>query len=172
MKFNRRHFLATLFVGGGASYFYFKGQKVRPYRSEVQVMLALAHHLYPTSTLGFGVDQINLASYLLFVLQDERILQDDRDYLLRGIAWVEEDAFKQYQQSFMKLNHEQKEALLQAITLLQWGDNYINYLFSYIFEAMFAAPVYGSHSDKLAWKWSGHNPGFPQPQNLEDIDYA
>ncbi len=171
MKFNRRHFLATLFLAGGSAYYFFRGEKIRPYNPEVQLLLALAHHLYPTSPLGFGVDQIDLAAYITFVLEDQRILQEDRDYLLRGVKWVQEDAYTMFGKSFLQLSFEQKEKLLQKISQLHWGDNYLSYLLTYIFEALFAAPVYGSQSDRLAWAWSGHQPGFPLPQTKQEIAY-
>ena len=171
MNFNRRHFLTTALIGSAGVVYYFKGKKVSLFDDKVQVILATAYHLYPTSPLGFGVKEIHLASYLAFVLADKRILQEDRDYLSRGGTWIQEEALAKYGKSFLVLSHEQKEMLLQEIKDFDWGYNYIHYLFTYIFEAMFSAPIYGSNIKKITWKWSGHNPGFPQPSRIEDIEY-
>lgn len=172
MKLNRRHFLATIFVGTGLSYFSLNNQKVRAYSSEVQIMLSTAEHLYPTSSLGLGMKAYNLATYLVFVLQDQRILQEDRDYLLRGSGWIEEESVKMYKKSFLLCTKLEKETLLQDIVSFEWGNNYINYLFSYIFEAMLSAPIYGSNLHAQGWKFLEHQAGFPQPQTQTDITYG
>ena len=172
MHLSRRHFLTATFLGAIAGVLYFKGQKISLYDEKVQVLLATAYHLYPTSPLGFGVKEVNLASYLVFVLEDDRIIQGDKDFLLNGGKWIEEEARKKHDRGFVALNSQEKESLLQGIIEFNWGYNYINYLFNYIFEAMFSAPVYGSNTDEIGWKWAGHQAGFPQPQKLKDIDYV
>jgi gluconate 2-dehydrogenase gamma chain len=172
MKINRRQFLAVTALTSVAGYFYYKGEKISIYESEIQTLLAVAYHLYPSSDLGFGAKDLNLASYMTFVLQDERILQDDRDYLLRGTRWMQEHSLELTKKSFITLKSEQKEGVIKDAVEYQWGYSYINYLFSYIFEAMFSAPVYGSNINEMGWKFVGHQAGFPQPQSKKDIHYV
>lgn len=172
MKLNRRHFLSLSLVTGAGLVYYYQGKKVTLFEDKTQTILAIAYHLYPTSALGFGIQELNLASYLAFVLSDERLAKEDRDYLLKGGHWIEEEAVHTYEKGFIALTKGEKEDLLQKIITYEWGENYINYLFIYIFEAMFSAPIYGSNVGKIAWKWSGHQPGFPQPKKTEDIIYG
>ena len=89
MKINRRHFLALTLVSSGTVLFY-KNQKITLFESKIQTMLALSYHLYPSTSLGFGASDLQMVDYLLFVLGDERIMQEDKDYLLRGAVWFEE----------------------------------------------------------------------------------
>lgn len=172
MKLNRRHFISLSLVATAGAVYYFKGKKVTLFDDKTQIILATAYHLYPASPLGFGIQELDLTSYLAFVLEDERIAKEDRDYLLRGGTWIEEQAHEDFKKSFLILTVNEKERLLQNIITFKWGENYINYLFTYIFEAIFSAPIYGSNIEKIGWQWSGHNPGFPQPKKVEDIIYG
>lgn len=172
MKLNRRHFFSLSLVALAGVTYYFNGKKVTLFDDKVQTILATAYHLYPSSPLGFGIQELNLSSYLAFVLADERIAKEDRDYLLRGGIWIEEEAVLEYKKSFLLLKSSEKERLLQKIITFEWGENYLNYLLTYIFEAIFSAPIYGSNVDQIGWQWSGHKPGFPQPKKPEDIIYG
>ena len=172
MNFNRRHFLGLSAFASLGTWWYLSGKQTRFFDEGTQVMLAMSEHLYPTSPLGFGVSSLHMASYFTFVLEDERIMKEDRNYLIDGSRWVQEQAMQDFGKSFLQLTAEEKEKLLQSISTFQWGHSYIHYIFSYIFEAMFSAPVYGSNIDKIGWKWAGHNPGFPQPQSHKDISYV
>ena len=33
----------------------------------------------------------------------------------------------------------------------------------YIFEALLSDPVYGGNPEGIGWRWLGHRPGFPRP---------
>ena len=72
----------------------------------------------------------------------------------------------------MTLTHDDKEELIKDAVEYQWGYSYVNYLFTYIFEAMFSAPIYGSNLDEKGWEFYSHKAGFPQPQTLKDISYV
>jgi len=172
MKLNRRHFFSLSALVTVGIVYYFKGKKVTLFDDKTQVILATASHLYPSSVLGFGSKEVHFSSYLAFVLADERIAKEDRTFLLNGGTWIEETTIEIYKRSFLQLNHDEKEQLLKKVTGFEWGYNYINYLLTYIFEAIFSAPIYGSNIDKIGWKWSGHNPGSPQPQKKSDIIYV
>lgn len=145
---------------------------MRLYANKVQVLLHTAYHLFPYSTIGPGARELRISSYLSFVLKDERILKEDREYLLLGAAWLEESAYEQYDKSFLNLDTLQKEELLKNVSKKTWGENFIYTTLGYIFEALLSAPVYGSNIDEIGWKWLEHNPGFPQPVNKKEIDYA
>ena len=171
----RRVFIGgTLALGIGGFLFASKPNKkldVSLFAKDTQVLLHTAYHLFPDSKSAPSAKDLHIASYLAFVLQDERIMKEDRDYLLKGAYWLEESAFESYDKSFLALSKTEKEELLQDIAAQRWGENYIRACLTYIFEAMVSAPIYGSNLNERGWKYLGHNPGFPQPQTEKEIAY-
>jgi len=171
----RRIFIGASLTAGIGLLLYINENKksgVQLYTNQVQVLLHSAYHLFPHSDLGPGARDLRISSYLSFVLKDERILKEDREYFLQGAAWLEESAYEQYAKSFLNLDVAQKEELMQKVSKQRWGENFIYISLGYIFEALLSAPVYGSNMNEMGWKWLDHNPGFPQPMNKEEIDYA
>ena len=170
---SRRVFLGTSLVFGAGTIFWLQNRekKARLYANETQVLLHAAYHLFPASILGPGTKDFHISSYLVFVLEDKRIMKTDRDYFLKGAFWLEESSFDKYNRSFLNLNRHEKEELLQKVILDRWGENFVYTCLGYIFEALLSSPVYGSNTDAMGWKWLEHNPGFPHPQSKEEITY-
>lgn len=172
---SRRVFMGTSLIAGLGLFLYVTDEKnsgVKLYSNKVQVLLHSAYHLFPHSVLGPGANELNISSYLSFVLKDERILKEDRERLLQGAGWLEESAFEMYEMSFLNLTVLQKEELMHSISAQRWGEVYIYTCLGYVFEALLSAPVYGSNIDEMGWKWLEHNPGFPQPVSKKEISYA
>jgi len=171
----RRLFIGgSLAIGVGAFILIRKNKKkidVSLFAKDTQVLLHTAYHLFPQSKMAPSAKDLHISSYLVFVLEDERILKEDRDYLLKGAFWLEESAFEMFDRSFLQLNQEKKEELLQDVATYRWGENFIYTTMTYIFEALVSAPVYGSNRDEIGWKYLNHNPGFPQPKTLKEISY-
>jgi len=170
---SRRVFFGTSLIFGVSAFYYSKNTKknIHLYANETQVLLHATYHLFPISTLGPSAKALHIASYLVFVLKDKRIMKQDRDYFLKGAYWLEETAFEEYNLSFLNLNHEDKEELLQKIIKDRWGRTFVYTCLGYIFEALLSAPVYGSNPNEIGWKWLEHNPGFPQPKHVKEIKY-
>jgi Gluconate 2-dehydrogenase subunit 3 len=172
---SRRVFMGTSLAAGLGFLLYVGYDKktgVKLYSNKVQVLLHSAYHLFPHSALGPGAKDLNISGYLGFVLKDERIMKEDREYFLQGAAWLEESAFETFDKSFLNLTTGQKEELMQRVATQRWGANFIYTSLGYIFEALLSAPVYGSNRNETGWKWLEHNPGFPQPASKEEINYA
>lgn len=146
--------------------------KIRLYAKDVQVLLQTAYHLFPHSKLGPGSVDLHISGYLSYVLGDERVMEEERHFLLKGAGWLEESAFEEYNKSFLKLNTLEKETLLQKVSKESWGERFVYRTLNYIFEALLSAPVYGSNHDGIGWRWLEHDPGFPQPSTIEEITYA
>ncbi len=144
----------------------------RLYAKDVQVLLHTAYQLFPHSKLGPGAVDLHISSYLGYVLQDERIMQEERRYLLKGAGWLEESAFEIYSKSFLTLDLDEREQVLRKISKKRWGERFIYRVLNYILEALLSAPVYGSNANEIGWKWLEHNPGFPQPTTKKEISYA
>lgn len=167
----------TLLGGAGAaglSLFLWPNDKQRQprlYAKDVQVLLHTSYQLFPHSKLGPGAVDLHIAAYLSYVLQDERIMQEKRHYLLKGAGWLEESAHEDYDKSFLNLKVDEKEELLLKVSAQSWGENFIYRVLNYILEALLSAPVYGSNIKEIGWKWLEHNPGFPQPSTKKEISY-
>lgn len=170
---SRRVFLGSSLIFGAGVLYWIQNreQKVRLYANETQVLLHACYHLFPSSTKGPGAIDLNIASYLIFVLEDQRIMKEDRDHFLKGAYWLEESAYEEYDQSFINLKKEDKESLFVKISQDRWGQNFIYTSLTYIFESLLSSPVYGSNPNEIGWKWLEHNPGFPQPHSVKDINY-
>ncbi len=176
MKHNtmsRRVFIGSTLAIGIGTLFWFKrrNENVKIHANEVQVLLHCAYHLFPQSKLGPGALDLNIAHYLSQVLSDKRILQEDRDYLLKGARWVEESSYEEFDKSFLNLSIPDKERLLQKVSKERWGENFIETILTYIFEALLSSPVYGSNQGEIGWKWLEHQAGFPQPKYIDEINY-
>jgi len=169
----RRAFLGTslLFGAGGILWIQNQGKKTGLYANETQVLLTVSYHLFPNSALGPSAKELHIASYLAYVLQDKRIMKDDRDFFLKGAYWLEESSFEHYDSSFLNLSTNNKEALLQRLIQDRWAERFIYTCLGYIFEALLSAPVYGSNLNEIGWKWLEHNPGFPQPKFIQETIY-
>lgn len=170
---SRRVFLGSSLLFGAASLYWInnKDTKVYLYANETQVLLHAAYHLFPQSNIGVGAKDLHIASYLAFVLRDKRIMKEDRNFFLKGAFWLEESSFENYNISFLNLSKDMKEELLRSITQDRWGENFVYTSLTYIFEALLCAPVYGSNPNAIGWKWLEHNPGFPQPKSIQEINY-
>ena len=124
---------------------------------------AVQEHLFPSEADSPGARDINAAAYLKSLLDDTEHDQDERNFVLNGPTWLNELAKADYQKSFIQLNENQRELLLQRIARSEAGENWLSLLLLYIFEALLSSPVYGGNPDGIGWRWLEHNPGFPQP---------
>ncbi|HIC44538.1 MAG TPA: gluconate 2-dehydrogenase subunit 3 family protein, partial [Sulfurimonas sp.] len=163
---------SSFIVAAGSFYLINKNtEELAFYANEIQVLLHTAYHIFPSSDIGVGAKDLHIASYLAFVLQDKRIIKEDKDYFLKGAYWLEESAFETYNKSFLNLNYDEKEALLKEVTQDRWARTFVYTCLGYIFEALLSSPIYGSNHNEIGWKWLEHKPGFPQPQTKEEINY-
>ncbi len=170
---SRRMFMsAAIAMGAGAIYYLNRPfGNINIYANNIQVLLHTCYHLFPNSKLGPSAIDLHISDYLLFVLKDKRIPKEDISYFLKGASWLEESSFEEYKKSFLELDTDKKESLLQLVSRKRWGENFIHSCLNYIFEAMLSAPVYGSNIAGKGWKWLEHDPGFPQPVKIKDIQY-
>jgi gluconate 2-dehydrogenase gamma chain len=54
--------------------------------------------------------------------------------------------------------------MLRGISRSTAGENWLNNLLGYIFEAMLSPPIYGGNPEGTGWKWLEHQAGFPLPK--------
>ena len=119
--------------------------------------------LFPSDGNGPGATELKAIDYLQWVLLDSYMDVEEKQYILKGIAWVEETAMEESNSSFLKLEPPQKIDLLEKIAEEDWGEAWYSMNITFIFEALLSDPIYSSNKEGIAWAWLEHNPGQPRP---------
>ncbi|GAA6171499.1 hypothetical protein NBRC116592_11690 [Colwellia sp. KU-HH00111] len=125
-------------------------------------------HLLPESThkprSGPSAKDIDALAYLYQVVTVQPIDQDEKDFIIKGVSWLNGYAHSQLDKPFVKLSSDEKEIILRGISQSRAGENWLATLLAYIFEAMLAPPAYGGNPNGVGWHWLEHQPGFPLPK--------
>ncbi len=126
-------------------------------------LTAVQNHLFPTTDDAPGATELHAATYYSWTLmdteKDPKVIQKMRD----GLKWIEEEAQKLYQNSFVSLSHNQKETALRSLEKEGYGESWISLTLTNIFEALLSDPIYGANTNQSGWKWLDHTPGIPRP---------
>lgn len=125
---------------------------------------AVLEHLLPSSNSGPGAKELQAIHYLYNVVTQQPIEQDEKDFIKKGVGWLNGYTNGELQKSFVNLTQAEKESSLKAISKSRAGENWISTLLSYLFEATLAPPIYGGNPNGIGWQWLKHKPGFPLPQ--------
>ena len=121
-------------------------------------------HLLPTSATGPSAADINALAYLYQVMTVQPTSSEEKAFIIKGVGWLNDFANSQYSKAFVKLSFDEKELLLRGISRSNAGENWLNTLLNYIFEAMLTPPAYGGNPDGVGWQWLEHQGGFPLPK--------
>ena len=127
------------------------------------VIAQVQQHLFPDEPDSPGARAVNALDYLQGVMQDPRIPQDERDFVLRGVGWLQGMAQQRHASGFLQMSTAEQEALLREIARSEAGENWLSTLLTYLFEALLTAPAYGGNPGGVGWKWLQYVPGFPLP---------
>lgn len=173
-KIDRRTFIIAIsaLAGGFAasallpSLFKSLGKEAPLNDVQTEYIKAVQQHLFPKEADSPGAADINAGAYLQFVLADPNVDADDRQLIINGIGWLEEECQTEFKETFSMLNKRQKDHVLISIEQKNWGERWLSLLLLYIFEALLTDPVYGGNPDGIGWKWLDHYPGDPQPSKL------
>ncbi len=124
-------------------------------------------HLLPKSPLpeksGPSAKDINALAYLHQVMTVQPTLADEKEFILKGVGWLNGFAQSQQGKPFVELTFDEKEAMLRGISNSRAGENWLTTLLAYLFEAMLSPPVYGGNPNGIGWQWLEHQAGFPLP---------
>ena len=125
---------------------------------------ATLNQLLPESATGPSAEDINATAYLHQVMTVQPTEQDEKDFILKGVGWL--NGFSQSQQGklFVQLSINEKEKMLRGISNSRAGENWLTTLLAYLFEAMLAPPAYGGNPNGIGWQWLDHQAGFPMPK--------
>jgi len=119
--------------------------------------------LFPNDGNGPSANDLNAATYLHFVLNSEDIDHEERDFIFKGIDWLNQLADTQHNKNFLAAGALQQAKLIETIAKSKSGERWLSYLLLYIFEALLSDPAYGGNPDGIGWSWLEHAPGFPRP---------
>jgi len=128
-----------------------------------QVLGQVLQHLFPTEPDSPGAMEINALAYIKGLMQDSRIDQSERDFILQGVFWLRDLSKKRRKQDYLQLEADQQTRLLLTVAQSEAGENWISTLLTYIFEALLTAPAYGGNSQRIGWKWLQYRAGYPLP---------
>jgi len=124
---------------------------------------AVQNQLFPKDDKSPGADDINATGYLKSVLTLPGTDEADKKFIRDGVSWINDISQKMFSSSFLQLDTNNKEKVLQRIASSSAGESWLSLLLLYIFEALIVAPVYGGNTNKVGWEWLEHIPGFPLP---------
>ncbi len=125
---------------------------------------ATLNHLLPSSATGPSATDIQATAYLFQVMTIQPTEQDEKDFILKGVGWLNDYANSQKSKPFALLNFADKEQLLRGISRSRAGENWLSTLLGYILQAMLAPPSYGGNPNNIGYQWLEHQAGFPIPQ--------
>jgi len=128
-----------------------------------EIIDAVQQQLFPSEPGIPGAREINALAYLQFVVSDESLDKEDRDFILQGAQWLQQMSFEKHKTAFIRLDNDKREQLLRRIANSEAGENWLSTLLLYIFEALLTDPVYGGNTNEAGWRWLEHTPGFPRP---------
>jgi len=125
---------------------------------------AVFDHLLPKSTNGPSAKELRVLTYLYNVVHQQPTEQNEIDFIFKGVGWLNGFTKKQLDKNFVALTQAEKETMLRGISRSTAGENWLNNLLGYIFEAMLSPPVYGGNPEGIGWEWLDHQAGFPLPK--------
>lgn len=125
---------------------------------------ATLNQLLPSSPTGPSASEIRATAYLHQVMTVQPTEQDEKDFILKGVGWLNGFANSEKSANFAQLSFTDKEQLLRDISRSTAGQNWLNTLLGYIFQAMLSPPSYGGNPNGIGWQWLEHQAGFPLPE--------
>ena len=168
---NRRKFLRSVLVAGAASQIaWFTScstslEKGNEHLTAEQstILKSILMIIFPDDGNGPSADDINSFGYIIWVLSDNYRKKEDNEYIIEGINWADETAQDIYFDSYVNLDHNQREALVEQFVELDWGKNWMSVMVTLVLESLLLDPIYGGNTDEKGWEWLDHVPGIPRP---------
>ncbi len=128
-----------------------------------KMVLNIQQVLFPDDGFGPGAVEIKADKYLEWILADARMDIEDKDYIYKGLKWVDESANEVFDKDYLKLDGQNQQQLIRKVSRTDWGESWLAIIVTYIVEALLADPQYGGNTNGKGWKWLSHDPGYPRP---------
>jgi len=129
-----------------------------------QTLDAVLFHLLPPSSTGPSAKELQALHYLYNVVHLQPTAKDEVEFIYKGVGWLNGYTQGQLKKDFIELAKDEKETMLRAISSSQAGQNWLNNLINYLYEAMLSPPIYGGNPSGIGWQWLEHHAGFPLPK--------
>ncbi len=133
--------------------------------SPYQTIGMLHRDLFEFSASAPSPVMLNALGYLGGVMNDPRIEQSEKQFILNGAAWLNEQSETDFKKAYYHLTSAQRNRVLETVIQETWGDNWIWTIYSYLFEALLCDPVYGANTHAVGWYWLHLEPGYPRPKS-------
>ena len=130
---------------------------------EWQTLAQVQEILFPPGEDIPGASDIGATIYLHRAIENPGADGEDKDFIFRGIGWLDGLTQERHKKSFLQLSETQQQATIEVIVKSKAGQNWIATLLTYTLEALLMDPVYGGNPDGIGWKWLAHQPGYPTP---------
>ena len=106
---------------------------------------------------------VNMPQYMSIILAHSRISETDKEFILNGVKWLNEEAVAMYEKLYTKLTSNERQSVLKNIVQESWGESWISTLLTYTMEAIFSDKIYGVNPQEKAHKWLAFDMGLPRP---------
>jgi len=120
-------------------------------------------HLFPADDTSPGAKDIYALRFLRNMLDAPDTDSEEKEFIIKGVSWLNDLSVKNYKKDFIQLNSNDKESVLRKIEGSRAGSRWLNLMMTYLIEALLSDPVYGGNKDQKGWQWLEHIPGFPTP---------
>jgi len=132
---------------------------------ELEILKNVHKILFPDYKTTPTIDQIHTDKFIVFILEDSFYDEDQKQYLKNGIKWLNEFANEEYDSDYLDLNPSIQSEIISKITKKSWGESWLSYNLTLIFEALLSDPLYGFNTNEIGWKWLSHQSGQPRATN-------
>lgn len=128
-----------------------------------QTIARVQDTLFPPGDDVPGASDFAADIYLHRAIENPDADAEDKDFIMRGVGWLDDLTQQRYKKTFLQLTATQQQEIIEQIVNSRAGRNWVSTLLSYILEALLADPVYGGNKNGMGWNWLAHQPGYPAP---------
>ncbi len=132
-------------------------------QSEWQTLAQVQEILFPAAEDIPGATDIGATIYLHRAIENPDADGEDKDFIFRGVGWLNGLTQERHKKTFLQLNEVQQQKIIEVIVKSRAGRNWVSTLLNYTLEALLMDPVYGGNKNGIGWKWLAHQPGYPRP---------
>ena len=128
-----------------------------------QTIAQVQNILFPAADDAPGASDIGATIYLHNAIENPLADADDKDFIFRGVGWLDGLTQDRHKRTFLQLSASQQQGIIEVIVNSRAGRNWVSTLLTYTLEALLADPVYGGNKNEAGWKWLQHQAGYPTP---------
>ncbi len=128
-----------------------------------QTLAQVQEVLLPAAKDAPGAADLGATNYLYLAIENTQADAEDRDFIFRGVGWLDGLTQERHKKTFLQLTATQQQQTIAVIVKSRAGRNWVSKLLNYTLEALLMDPVYGGNRNAAGWKWLQHQPGFPAP---------